>query len=284
MLALGLFPVAGARAESAVPPQLAGSKADDHRGQAVDLDLEFTDEDGKAVRLRDFFAKGKPVLLTLNYYMCQMLCTETLNGLTEGLRGLEWTPGNQFELVTVSIDPREKPKLAFEKRKSYLLELGRQDANWHFLTGKQPAIDKLADEVGFRFHYDAETDQFAHPAVIMFLSPEGKVMQYLFGKQFPLRDLKFALMDASEGKVGSTFEQLVWSCFHYDETSGRYTPFAYGIMRIGGAATVLMLVIVLGVLWRRDRRETRRQGYVPQDGVPGADLPLGAPRLKEKVT
>ena len=257
-LLAGLVPSAVVRAEeSGVPAQLVGSKTDDHRGQLIDLDLEFQDEDNRPVALRDFFQTGKPVILTLNYLMCQMLCTETLNGLTEGLRSLDWNPGQQFQIVTVSIDGREKPELAFEKRKSYLLELGRQEANWHFLTGDTETIGKLADQVGFRFQYDPETDQFAHPAVIMFMAPDGQIMQYLFGKQFSARDLKFALMDASEGKVGSTFEQLVWSCFHYDESSGKYTPFAFGIMRLGGAGTVLTLGIVLAVLWRRDKKRAK---------------------------
>ncbi len=250
------------RAESQVPPQLEGIHNDDRRGATVELRTQFKDEDGNDVELGKFFKEGRPVLLTLNYFMCTMLCTETLNGLTEGLRGLEWTAGKEFELVTISIDPRETSELAYEKRKSYLMSLGRPEANWHFLTGKQRDIDAVAKAVGFNFRYDAATDQFAHPPTIMFLSPDGRVMQYLFGKVFKPRDLKFALMDASEGKVGNTFEQLVWSCFHFDETSGRYTPFALGIMRIAGGATALTLGIVLAVLWRRERPHSRA-GLMP---------------------
>jgi len=245
-----------ASAETDLPRQLEGVQQDDRRGVQLDLDLVFTDEDGHDHRLGDYLSSGKPMLLTLNYLMCQMLCTETLNGLLEGLRGLDWTPGKEFQLVTVSIDPREKPDLAFEKRRAYLTELGCDDATWHFLTGTQAATEALAAQVGFNFRYDRETDQFAHPPTILFISPDGKVMQYLFGKVFKPRDLKYALMDASEGKVGSTFDQLIWSCFHYDELTGKYTPFAFGIMRLGGAGTAITLGTVLFILWRRERART----------------------------
>ena len=156
--------------------------------------------------------------------------------------------------MTVSIDAREKPRLAKAKRQSYLEAVDRAGMEWHFLTGPEGSIHKLAEETGFRFRYDEETDQFAHPPAIMFISPDGRVMQYLFGKEFKPRDLKFALMDASEGKVGSTFEQLVWSCFHLDENTGEYTPFALGIMRLGGTATASILGLVLFFYWRRERR------------------------------
>ena len=243
-----------ASAQTAVPEQLQGVEAVDRRGAPVTGELGFRAHDGAEVTLGSFFTDGKPVLLTMNYYQCRMLCTEQLNGLVEGLRTLEWTPGKEFRLVTVSIDTREGMELASAKRASYLESLDREGADWHFLTGSAESIHQLAEDVGFRFKYDAETDQYAHPPVLMFLSPEGKVMQYLFGKQFKSRDLKFALMDASKGQIGSTFEQLVWSCFHYDETVGAYTPFAKGIMRLGGGLTVLVLSTVLMVWWRRERR------------------------------
>jgi protein SCO1/2 len=238
-----------------IPEELQGVTTVDRRGSDVSLNLKFKNEEGDEVRLQDYFADGKPVLLTLNYYRCTMLCSEMLNGLTESLRTLEWTPGDNFRLVTVSIDPREKPAMAKAKRASYLESLDRHGAEWNFLTGSERDIHALAKAVGYRYKYDAETDQFAHPPAIMFLSPEGRVMQYLFGKRFKGRDLKFALMDAAEGKVGSTFEQLVWSCFHLDENSGQYTPFALGIMRLGGTATAVILAFVMFYWWRRERKD-----------------------------
>lgn len=258
-LALAALPSVALCAELEVPAQLQGVTVDDSRGAQVDLSTTFVGEDGSDIALSELFEEGKPVLLTLNYFRCTMLCTEQLNGLVESLRGLDWTPGDQFNLVTVSIDPREGSALASAKRASYLGALDRDGAQWRFLTGREASIHQLAGDVGFRFKYDRETDQFAHPPAFMFLSPDGRVMQYLFGKQFNPRDVKFALMDASEGKVGSVFEQLVWSCFHYDDTTGAYTPFAMGIMRLGGGLTALILMVVLGLLWRRDRRQAARE-------------------------
>lgn len=241
-----------------IPEQLRGVTTVDQRGSQVPLDSTFHDEDGNEVALSKYFEDGKPVLLTLNYYKCTMLCSEMLNGLAESLRGLDWTSGDQFRLVTISIDAREKPRMAKGKRASYLEALDRADAEWNFLTGSAENIYAVAEAVGFRFKYDENTDQFAHPPAIMFLSPDGRVMQYLFGKRFKPRDLKFALMDASEGKVGSTFEQLVWSCFHLDEDAGVYTPFALGIMRLGGTATAVILGLVLLYFWRRERKDGPR--------------------------
>ena len=237
-----------------VPDQMAGIVQDDKRGAQIDLGLEFVDEDGKSVTLHNYFTDGRPVLLTMNYYMCTMLCTEVLNGLVDGLRGLDWTPGEKFQVVTVSIDEREKPWLAKKKQSAYLEALGRDGADWHFLTGSKAAIDTLSKATGFAFRYDDETDQFAHPPTIMFISPDGVITQYLMGKVFAPDSIKWALMDASEGTVGSTFERLAWSCFHYDDKTGQYTPYAMGIMRLGGAATVIILGFVLAFWWLRERR------------------------------
>jgi protein SCO1/2 len=237
-----------------VPEQMAGIVQDDKRGSKLDLDLEFVDQNGKSVTLRNYFTDGRPVLLTMNYYMCTMLCTEVLNGLVEGLSGLDWTPGEKFQVVTVSIDEREKPWLAKKKQAAYLEELGRDGANWSFLTGSKKSIDALSAATGFAFRYDDETDQFAHPPTIMFVSPDGVITQYLMGKMFQPDSIRWALMDASEGTIGSTFERLAWSCFHYDDKTGQYTPYAMGIMRLGGAATVMILSFVLTFWWLRERR------------------------------
>lgn len=252
--ALTLLWAGPALAEYALPEQDEGVQQDDRRGAQVDLDLRFHDHTGKVVRLGDYFQDDKPVLLTLNYYQCKMLCTEQLNGLVKSLRTLDWTAGDRFNLVTASIDFREGLPLAAGKHETYLGEYDRDGAEWSFLTGTHESIQSLTQAVGFNFKYDRETNQYAHPPVIMFLSPDGKVMQYLFGKEFKSRDMKFALMDASRGKVAGVFEQLVWSCFHYDESTGAYTPFAFGIMRLGGALIMLLLGGALFIFWRRERQ------------------------------
>ena len=179
-----------------------------------------------------------------------------LNGLADALAELDWTAGDDnFRVVTVSIDPNETPADAAKKRGTLLSAVGKgEDVDWQFLTGNALQIRALAEQLGVSFAYDAEQDQFAHPAVAMFLAPDGKIAQYLYGLTFVPRDVKFALMEAGEGKIGSPMEQLYLSCFSYDPTLGRYGPFAFGIVRIGGLLTVLLLGGFLLVLWRRDRR------------------------------
>ena len=246
--------VGNAQRVGEVPEQMAGIVQGDERGAQIDLDLEFVDEAGKTVTLRNYFTDDRPVLLTMNYYMCTMLCTEVLNGLVDGLQRLDWVPGDKFRVVTVSIDAREKPWLAKKKKAAYLEALGRDGADWTFLTGSQGSIDALSKTTGFAFRYDDETDQFAHPPTIMFVSPQGVITQYLMGKMFEPDSIRWALMDASEGTIGSTFERLAWSCFHYDDKTGQYTPYAMGIMRLGGAATVILLSFVLTFWWLRERQ------------------------------
>jgi protein SCO1/2 len=249
-----------ARAEEALPRQLDGVTVREQLGKHVDLGLRFRDPSGRLVALRELFRDGKPVLLTLNYYRCKMLCNLQLNALTAGLRGLSWTAGDRFRIVTVSIDHRESPALAGEKRAAHLRSLGRGEAvDWSFLVGDARSVRALADSVGFGYRYDRETDQFAHPAALMFLSPEGKVSRYLYGIEYTPRDLKFALIEAAEGRVGTVADRLILSCFHYDSSSGRYGPFAFGIMRLGGAATLVLLGGFLAVHWRREARRRRRE-------------------------
>lgn len=259
ILALCLLPRLALALEEDAPKALDGVTIDDKRGAQIDLDLPFTDHAGRAVHLRDYFGDDKPVLLTLNYYGCKMLCSLQLNGVADVLRALEWRPGEQFRVVTVSIDPREGHDLARGKRESYLEALDRGDVDWTFLVGSEESIRSLADAVGFRFRYDKETDQYAHSAGMFFLSPAGKLMQVLFGVKYNPRDTKFALIEAGEGKVGSTFERLILSCFHYDDLTGSYTPFAMGIMRLGGAATAIGIALLLTLLWRRERQRRRAE-------------------------
>lgn len=224
-------------------------------GGYLDMDLEFVDHQGKQVRLGDYFDGKRPVLVTLNYYRCPTLCNLQLNGLTRALDGFQWTAGEQYRIVTVSIDPRETAELAADKRASHLEALGRGDIDWNFLTGDAAQVQMLAAQLGVGYAYDAEQDQYAHPAVLMFISPEGKVARYLYGLEYNPNDLKFALMEAAEGRVGSPVDKLILSCFHYDASLGEYGPFAMGIMRLGGVAMVIIVGIPLIFVWRRERRQ-----------------------------
>lgn len=248
------------RAEEQLPRQLEGVGVEERLGALLDPETPFTDHTGKAVKLGDYFDDEVPVLLTLNYYRCKMLCNLQLNAVIEGLRGLEWKPGENFRIVTISIDPREGWELGRDKRASYLRELGRgDDLDWSFLVGKDEEIRKVAASVGFNYKYDEEQDQYAHTAAIFFLSPEGKVSRYLYGIDYPSQSLKFALMEASEGRIGSTVDKVILSCFHYDASIGAYGPFAFGIMRLGGIVTAIALFGWLAVMFARDRLRRRAE-------------------------
>lgn len=246
-----------ARSAAAQPlaPAMHSIDVDEHLGNILDTSLAFTDHTGKAVKLADYFDGERPVLLTMNYFRCPVLCNVQLNELTEALRNFAWTPGDEhFRIVTVSIDPREQPMLASSKRKGHLEALGRgDDVDWEFLTGDALSIRLLAAQLGIQYAYDPEQDQYAHPAVVVFASPEAKIVRYVYGLSYHPNDLKFGLIEASEGRVGSTLDRIILSCFHYDATLGRYGPFAFGLMRVAGAFTVLLIGTALLVLRRRER-------------------------------
>ncbi len=239
-----------------VPKQLAHVGVEEKLDAALPLALVFKDDAGKDVTLGSYFRPGHPVVLTLNYFRCPMLCTLELNGLVDGMKGLAWTPGDEFTVVTVSIDPRETAELARTKKQTYLESLGRPsaEAGWHFLTGSQASVDALTSAVGFSYEYDKDTDQFGHAAVVMLATPEGRVGRYLYGVVFEPATLKLGLLEASKGKIGSTWERFIMYCYHYDANQGRYALAARSIMRVGGALTVLVLGFVIGGFWLRDRR------------------------------
>jgi protein SCO1/2 len=251
------------RAEEPIPAELSGIGVQEHLGEMVDRTLEFTDHRGQQVHLDDYFHDGKPVLLTLNYYECPSLCNLQLNGLTEGLRATGWKVGKQFRIVTVSINPRETPALADAKRKSYLDLLGQPEADWSFLVGSERNIQALASQVGFQYRYDPLQQQYAHALAIMMLAPDGMVARYLYGMDYPAWDLKFGLMEASHGRVGSPAEKLILSCFHYDPTTRGYGPFAMGIMRLGAVLMLLVMAIAGASLWRRDKTRRRLKEVHP---------------------
>ena len=240
-----------------VPGPLARVGVEERLDAALPLQLTFKDDRGRDVALGSYFRPGHPVVLTLNYYRCPMLCTLELNGLVSGLKGLAWTPGDEFSVVTVSFDPRETPTLARAKKQAYLEDLGRPSAEggWHFLTGSGASIEALTRAVGFSYEYDRQTDQYGHAAVVMLVTPEGRVARYLYGVRFEPATLKLALLEASKGKIGSTWERFILYCYHYDAGQGRYALAALSIMRLGGALTVLVLGCVIGTFWLRDRRK-----------------------------
>jgi len=243
--------------------QNAGSKIDilDDIGieqklnDQVPLDLTFTNENGEEVQLKDLF-RGKPVVLSLVYYECPMLCTMILNGLLKTLNVLSFDAGDEFDVITVSFDPRETSEMASKKKTNYLEQYGREGASegWHFLTGEEAAIKELTDAVGFKYKYNPENDQYVHASGIMVLTPAGKISRYAYGVEYSPRDLKLALMEASKEKIGSPVDQLLLYCYHYDPATGKYGVAIMNVIRIVGSLTVIILVSFIVIMLRRDRR------------------------------
>jgi protein SCO1/2 len=236
-------------------------KFDQKLNSQVPLDLTFRDESGKQVQLSEYF-HGKPVVLSLVYYECPMLCTQVLNGMDQAFNSLRFSIGKDFDVVTVSINPKETPDLAADKKKEYLRLYGNRSGSeegWHFLTGEKPQIDSLADAVGFRYLYDAKTDMYAHPSGIMVLTPEGKVSRYLFGVEYLPKDLRFALIDASSRKIGSPVDQLLLLCYCYNPVTGKYGLVIANIFRAAGAVTIVVLGTVLLVFFRHEKKKSSRQ-------------------------
>ena len=227
----------------ATPGVLQEIGFDQHLGDAIPLDLAFTDETGRSVKLADYFGKKKPVVLSLVYYECPMLCTISLNGLAGALEVLSFVPGQEFEVVTVSFDPSETPALAAAKKKAYLARYKRPEAHagWHFLTGPKESISALTRAVGFRYVWDEATRQFAHPAGVLVATPEGRISHYLFGVEYAPKDLRLALVAAADGTIGNTADQLLLYCYRYDPQTGRYSASILNVVRLLGALTVLGL-------------------------------------------
>lgn len=251
----------GAQLADGVPQALEEVGVSEHLDAKLPMDLEFRDENGDTVTLGQFFDGERPVILTLNYYRCPMLCGLMLNGMVDGLEQMQWTAGDQFEIVTVSINPLETPALAREKKQNYLKRYDRPSAasGWHFLTGNEPEIQRLAETVGFSYKYDPEQQQYAHPAVMFVCTPDGHVSRYLYGIEYPPKRLKLALLEASEGEIGSTLDQIVLYCYHYDPSNRRYSPVAMNIMRVGGGAAASVLAVALGLFWLAEWRKRKKK-------------------------
>jgi protein SCO1/2 len=269
-LAAALVPVARAERVEPLPGELEGVGVTERLGQQVPLDLEFTDEDGRPVKLGNYFQAGRPVLLDLGYYRCPMLCNLVLNGFIEGLREVpNWTPGDNFEVVVVSVDPLETAKLAKLKKQNYVREYGRPESagGWHFLTGSAESIAALTEAVGFRYKWVEERSEFAHAAVLVTLTPTGRVARYLYGVVFDPRTIRLSLAEASEGRSVSALDQLMLYCFQYDPSSRSYSFAAINIMRAGGVLALIVVGAVLASFWLRESRR-RRAANVPAEGHP----------------
>ena len=247
-----------------VPQALEGVRVEERLGLPVDLSLTFTNEDGAQVPLSSFFHQGRPVILDLVYYRCPMLCNLILNGQTEAIREIPWTPGKEYEVVTISIDPKETPEIARQKKTTYLNDYGKPAPGWHFLTDFNGNAKKLAEEIGYHYRYDRRQDQYAHPAAVMVLTPAGKIARYLYGVRFRSRDLRFALAEASEGRMTLTVEKILLFCYHYDPNANRYVLFASNLMKAGGVMTVCILAFFI---WRMFQAEKLRAAHAGVHGV-----------------
>lgn len=261
MMAAALAAPAGAQVlpepgqPSSAKPGILGKIGIDQRlNEQVPLDLPFVDENGRDVKLGDYFGK-RPVILALVYYECPMLCTQVLNGVVSALGVVKFNAGAEFDMIAVSINPKEGPGLAAQKKQTYVDRYKRPgtEQGFHFLTGTQASIDRLAQAVGFRYEYDAEIGQYAHGAGIEILTPKGVISKYFYGIDYAPRDIQFGLIEASEQKIGSRIDDVLLLCYHYDPATGKYGVVAIDAVRIGGVATVLAFLTFLFVSLRRER-------------------------------
>jgi len=241
------------------PPYLENVGIEQHLDAQIPPNLVFTDDAGRAVKLGDYFGK-KPLILNLVYYNCTMLCGEALEGLTGAMKVVKFDVGNQFDVVTVSFNPQETTEMAAAKKQRYVERYGRPGAanGWHFLTGSAESINALTKAVGFQYQYDPKSGQYAHATAIMVLTPEGRISRYFYGVEFPPKDLRMGLVEASQNKIGNAVDQVLLYCYHYDPATGKYGAIVGNMLKIGAALTILFLGILLFVLFRLERIAPRR--------------------------
>ncbi|SPE25659.1 Electron transport protein SCO1/SenC [Candidatus Sulfopaludibacter sp. SbA3] len=244
----------------ALPGALQGVGIDQKLDQQIPLQLTFKDEAGRAVPLGSFFQTGKPVILAPVYYRCPMLCTQILTGLESALKAVSFNPGQDFEVVAVSFDPKDTPELAAAKKQTYLKRYGRPNSanGWHFLTGEEAHIKPFMDSIGFHYKYDPKTDQYAHASAIMVVTPDGRVSKYFYGVEYSPRDIRLGLVEASANKIGTPVDAILLFCYHYDPATGRYGALAMNMVRFGGAAFVLFGGVFLLIAFRRDVRHHKQ--------------------------
>jgi protein SCO1/2 len=262
------------------PDELKGVDIVEHLGGALPRDATFRDTEGKTVKLGDFFDGKRPTLFVFAYHTCPMLCSLVLDATVKSLNDLNWTVGDEFDVVSVSIDPKDTPETATRKRAQVVESYPRAHGDtkgWHFLVGDETEIRKVTDAVGFEYRYDARQKQYAHPAAIYLLTPEGHVARYLYGIQFPVGDVRLGLLEASEGRSITTTERFLLFCYHYDPQGKKYSLVAMNVMRLGGGITALGMGTLFTVLWARGRRKRRAQAseqQVPKQSGRGP-APLG---------
>jgi protein SCO1/2 len=239
-----------------LPTELVNVGVEEHLGQQLDLALKFTTDQGEVVPLGQLLHKNRPVVMAMVYYNCPSLCSYHLNGVTEALKKLRWTSGQQFDVIAVSMASTETAELARAKKQSYLNAYGRDSfgTGWHFLTGSKENIQALADQLGFRFKWLPEKKEFAHAAVAYVITPEGKISRYLHGVQPEVGTIKLSLIEASNGRIGSYIEQAFMFCFRFDPKKNKYTLYAWNLMRAGALVMVLLLAIFLAPMWWREQR------------------------------
>jgi len=240
------------RPKQGLDPILTNVGVEQKLNSQVPLETKFRDENGRPVELKQYF--DKPVILTLVYYTCPMLCSEVLNGTASSLKPVKFDVGREFNVVTISIDPKDTPGTAMGKKKMMLARYGRHGAEngWHFLTGDKQNIDAVANAVGWRYAYDPKSGQYAHASAIMLLTPEGKVSRYFYGIEYSSKDIQFGIMDASQNKIGSVADQIQLYCYHYDPTTGKYGVAIMRLVRIAGALTVVLLGGFVFIMVRRE--------------------------------
>jgi len=243
------------------PPGLKNVGIEQRLNEQIPPGLSFRDETGKPVRLGDYFGT-KPIILDLAYYKCPMLCSEVLAGLTSALKSMKFDVGRDFEVLTVSFDARETPQDATETKAIYLKRYRRAGAQggWHFLTGPQPSIHALTQAAGFQYQYDPKTGQFAHSTAIMVLTPQGKIAQYYYGMEFAPNDLRLALVQASQNKIGNVVDQILLYCYHYDPSLGKYNLIIFRVLRLAGLATILLLGAFMVLMFWRDAHPREQNG------------------------
>jgi protein SCO1 len=244
-----------------IPAALKKVGIEQKLGERLPLDTELKDENGKVVRLGEYFNNGRPVIVAFVYFECPMLCNQVLNGLTGSLKGISLNAGSDFDVVAISFDAREYDavEVARNKKLGYMERYGRPgtEKGWHFLTGRQESIDKVTSAAGFTYEWDAKTNQFAHAAAVMVATPDGKLSRYHYGIDYAPRDLKFSLMESGQSRVGNVAEQLLLYCYHYDPASGKYGLAILNVIRLGGIATLIGLGFMAVVFWRRNKRRDR---------------------------
>jgi protein SCO1/2 len=246
------------------PPYLQNVGIEQHLDGQIPPDLAFVDDTGRPVKLGDYFGK-KPLILNLVYYNCTMLCGEALAGLTGAMKMVKFDVGKEFEVVTVSFNPKETPEIAAAKKKDYLARYGRPGAasGWHFLTGPPDSINALTKAVGFQYQYDPKSNQYAHVTAIMVLTPQGRISRYFYGVDFPPKDLRLGLIEASQGKIGNAVDQVLLYCYHYDPATGKYGAIVNNILRLGAGLTIMLLGGLLFLLFRLEKAAPPRRPLSP---------------------